>query len=81
MYVVKYNANNEIVSWSLVTQEYLDKFKGDPSNPASDKDAKVIDPKTFEKAKKYSKPVVTEKHKIMTELGITQEQLDKIKNL
>ena len=81
MYVVKYNGDNEIVSWQLVTQEYLDTYKGDKSNPATDKTVKVLTPEEFKSAKKYVASVKTEKERALETLGLTQRDLDNIKKL
>jgi len=78
MYAVKFNAEGKVRDWTTVSQEYLKKYKDDPSNPLNQgyKLRETLD------GVEMLKPIVkTEKETIMEALDITEDQLDKLKQL
>jgi len=77
MYAIKLQ-DNKVVSWQIVSKEYVAKFKNDSSSPLNMGYILVESLEGYEMAKLVVK---TEKERILETLELTEIQLEKIKKL
>ena len=76
-YAVKLQ-DGKLASWMEVSDEYIEKFKDDPTNPLNQGWMLVEDISKYER---YEHPTITEKQRILKELGVTEDDLAKLKAL
>lgn len=76
-YAVKLE-DGKLASWMVVSDEYIEKFKDDPTNPLNQGFVLVDDISGYEV---YEHPKVTERGRILKELGVSEDDLARLKTL